>query len=151
MDKYKIEEIEEDFSKFRILSMALLQEEAKLQEIVRLVGRDSLSELDQLKLEITKSLREDFLQQNAFHEVDTYCSLPKQFKMLKLILSFYSEAQRGLEEGIYLNEILSLPVREKITRAKNISEKDLNSFDKIEKEIKEAVSKLIAEGGKPNA
>ena len=151
MDRYKEEEVDKDFPKFRIESMALLQEEAKLQEIVRLVGRDSLSEYDQLKLEITKSLREDFLQQNAFHEVDTYCSLPKQFKMLKLILSFYDEAQRGLKEGVYLNEILALPAREKITRAKNISEKELDSFDKIEEEIKEAVSKLIAEGGKPNA
>ena len=151
MDKYKEEEINKDFPKFRIEAMALLQEEAKLQEIVRLVGRDSLSEFDQLKLEITKSLREDFLQQNAFHEVDTYCSLPKQFKMLKLILSFYDEAQRGLKEGVYLDEILALPAREKITRAKNISEKELDSFDKIEEEIKEAVSKLIAEGGKPNA
>ncbi len=130
MDRYKEEEVDKDFPKFRIESMALLQEEAKLQEIVRLVGRDSLSEYDQLKLEITKSLREDFLQQNAFHEVDTYCSLPKQFKMLKLILSFYNEAQRGLKEGVYLNEILALPAREKITRAKNISEKELDSFDK---------------------
>ena len=151
MDRYKEEEVDKDFPKFRIESMALLQEEAKLQEIVRLVGRDSLSEYDQLKLEITKSLREDFLQQNAFHEVDTYCSLPKQFKMLKLILSFYNEAQRGLKEGVYLDEILALPAREKITRAKNISEKELDSFDKIEEEVKEAVSKLIAEGGKPNA
>lgn len=151
MDKYKEEEIDTDFPKFRIETMALLQEEAKLQEIVRLVGRDSLSELDQLKLEITKSLREDFLQQNAFHEVDTYCSLPKQFKMLKLILSFYDEAQRGIKEGVYLDEILALSAREKITRAKNISEKELDSFDKIEEEIKEAISKLIAEGGKPNA
>jgi len=151
MDKYKEEEVDRDFPKFRIEAMALLQEEAKLQEIVRLVGRDSLSEFDQLKLEITKSLREDFLQQNAFHEVDTYCSLPKQFKMLKLILSFYNEAQRGLKEGVYLDEILALPAREKITRAKNISEKELDSFDKIEEEVREAVSKLIAEGGTPNA
>lgn len=151
MDNYKGKEIDKDFPKFRIESMALLQEEAKLQEIVRLVGRDSLSEQDQLKLEITKSLREDFLQQNAFHEVDTYCSLPKQFKMLKLILLFYDEAQRALKNGIYLNEILNLPAREKITRAKNISEKELDTFDKIEEEIKEAVSKLIAEGGIPNA
>lgn len=151
MDKYKEEEIDRDFPKFRIQSMALLQEEAKLQEIVRLVGRDSLSEFDQLKLEITKSLREDFLQQNAFHEVDTYCSLPKQFKMLKLILSFYEEAQRGLKEGAYLNEILALPVREKITRAKNIDENELGNFDKISEEIKEEISKLIAEGGVPNA
>ena len=98
--------------------MALLQEEAKLQEIVRLVGRDSLSEHDQLKLEVTKSLREDFLQQNAFHEVDTYCSLDKQFKMLKLILFFYDEAQRAIKEGVYLNEILALPSREKNNKSK---------------------------------
>ena len=151
MDKYKEEHVDRDFSKFRVEAMALLQEEAKLQEIVRLVGRDSLSEHDQLKLEITKSLREDFLQQNAFHEVDTYCSLDKQFKMLKLILFFYDEAQRAIKEGVYLNEILALPSREKITRAKNISEKELDTFDKIEEEIKEAVSKLIKEGGTTNA
>ena len=151
MDKYKEEHVDRDFPKFRVESMALLQEEAKLQEIVRLVGRDSLSEFDQLKLEITKSLREDFLQQNAFHEVDTYCSLDKQFKMLKLILFFYDEAQRAIKEGVYLNEILALPSREKITRAKNISEKELDTFDKIEEEIKEAVSKLIKEGGTTNA
>ena len=151
MDKYKEEHVDRDFSKFRVEAMALLQEEAKLQEIVRLVGRDSLSEFDQLKLEITKSLREDFLQQNAFHEVDTYCSLDKQFKMLKLILFFYDEAQRAIKEGVYLNEILALPSREKITRAKNISEKELDTFDKIEEEIKEAVSKLIKEGGTTNA
>ena len=151
MDKYKEEHVDRDFPKFRIEAMELLQEEAKLQEIVRLVGRDSLSEHDQLKLEITKSLREDFLQQNAFHEVDTYCSLDKQFKMLKLILFFYDEAQRAIKEGVYLNEILALPSREKITRAKNISEKELDTFDKIEEEIKEAVSKLIKEGGTTNA
>ena len=151
MDKYKEEHIDRDFPKFRIEAMALLQEETKLQEIVRLVGRDSLSEHDQLKLEVTKSLREDFLQQNAFHEVDTYCSLDKQFKMLKLILFFYDEAQRAIKEGVYLNEILALPSREKITRAKNISEKELDTFDKIEEEIKEAVSKLIKEGGTTNA
>ena len=150
MDKYKEEHVDRDFSKFRVEAMALLQEEAKLQEIVRLVGRDSLSEFDQLKLEITKSLREDFLQQNAFHEVDTYCSLDKQFKMLKLILFFYDEAQRAIKEGVYLNEILALPSREKITRAKNISEKELDTFNKIEEEIKEAVSKLIKEGGTTN-
>ncbi|MBF1203022.1 MAG: V-type ATP synthase subunit A [Fusobacterium periodonticum] len=151
MDKYKEEHVDRDFPKFIVEAMALLQEEAKLQEIVRLVGRDSLSEHDQLKLEITKSLREDFLQQNAFHEVDTYCSLDKQFKMLKLILFFYDEAQRAIKEGVYLNEILALPSREKITRAKNISEKELDTFDKIEEEIKEAVSKLIKEGGTTNA
>jgi len=80
-----------------------------------------------------------------------FISLDKQFKMLKLILFFYDEAQRAIKEGVYLNEILALPAREKITRAKNISEKELDTFDKIEEEIKEAVSKLIKEGGTTNA
>ena len=101
MDKYMDENIDKSFSKHRISAMALLQEEANLQEVVRLVGRDSLSEVDQLKLEVSKSLREDFLQQNAFHEIDTYCSLPKQFKILKLILGFYDEAKKALNNGVY--------------------------------------------------
>ncbi|WP_022819431.1 V-type ATP synthase subunit A [Fusobacterium russii] len=151
MDQYMDQTIDKDFSKYRIRSMVLLQEEAKLQEIVRLVGRDSLSEEDQLKLEIAKSLREDFLQQNAFHEIDTYCSLPKQFKILKLILTFHEEAKKGLSKNVYLNEILSLPIRERITRAKNISEDSLSTFDEITEEIKKAIEKLIAEGGNSNA
>ncbi|WP_288729179.1 V-type ATP synthase subunit A [uncultured Fusobacterium sp.] len=151
IDQYMDNTIDSHFSSYRIQSMVLLQEEAKLQEIVRLVGRDSLSEEDQLKLEVAKSLREDFLQQNAFHEIDTYCSLPKQFRMLKLILSFYEEAREALSNNIYLREILSLPVREKIARAKNISEDALNTFDGIMKELKEAMKKLVAEGGNSNA
>ncbi len=151
IDQYMDNTIDSHFSSYRIQSMVLLQEEAKLQEIVRLVGRDSLSEEDQLKLEVAKSLREDFLQQNAFHEIDTYCSLPKQFRMLKLILSFYEEAREALSNNIYLSEILSLPVREKIARAKNISEDALNTFDGIMEELKEAMKKLVAEGGNSNA
>ncbi|AYV93849.1 ATP synthase alpha/beta chain, C-terminal domain protein [Fusobacterium necrophorum subsp. funduliforme ATCC 51357] len=151
IDQYMDNTIDSHFSSYRIQSMVLLQEEAKLQEIVRLVGRDSLSEEDQLKLEVAKSLREDFLQQNAFHEIDTYCSLPKQFRMLKLILSFYEEAREALSNNIYLREILSLPVREKIARAKNISEDALNTFDGIMEELKEAMKKLVAEGGNSNA
>ena len=151
IDQYMDNTIDSHFSSYRIQSMVLLQEEAKLQEIVRLVGRDSLSEEDQLKLEVAKSLREDFLQQNAFHEIDTYCSLPKQFRMLKLILSFYEEAREALSNNIYLREILSLPVREKIARAKNISEDALNTVDGIMEELKEAMKKLVAEGGNSNA
>src|SRR3712207_6082039 len=111
----------------------------------------SLSEVDQLKLEVAKSLREDFLQQNAFHEIDTYCSLQKQFRMLKLILTFYEEAREALANNIYLTEILDLPVREKIARAKNISEDALNTFDGVMEELKEAMKKLVAEGGNSNA
>lgn len=151
MDKFMDENINEKFSEYRIRSMALLQEEANLQEVVRLVGRDSLSEGDQLKLEIAKSLREDFLQQNAFHEVDTYCSLPKQSRMLKVILSFYDEAKKALDANIYLDEILRLPIREQITRSKNISETELEKFDTLVLDLKVAVEKLISEGGNSNA
>ena len=151
MDKFMDSNIDSKFSEHRIESMALLQEESNLQEIVRLVGRDSLSEGDQLKLEVAKSLREDFLQQNAFHEVDTYCSLEKQFKMLEVILGFYSEAKKALNEGVYLDNILNLDIREGITRSKNISENDLNKFDILKENVKTEIEKLISEGGNSNA
>ena len=151
MDKFMDENINKKFSEHRIQSMALLQEESNLQEVVRLVGRDSLSEADQLKLEVAKSLREDFLQQNAFHEVDTYCSLPKQFKMLNLILGFYDEAKKALDAGVYLDEILKIESREGISRSKNISENELEKFDELFETVKADIEKLISEGGNSNA
>ncbi len=146
MDKYLDEHVEASFSKNRIRAMSLLQEEASLQEIVRLVGRDALSESDQLKLEVTKSLREDFLQQNAFHDIDTYCSLEKQDRMMRLILNFYDKARTALEKKAYLKDLLSLPVRERIARAKNIEETNLIEFEKIEEAIETEVAGLL-EGG----
>ena len=151
MDKFMDESIDRKFSAHRIQSMALLQEESNLQEVVRLVGRDSLSEADQLKLEVAKSLREDFLQQNAFHEIDTYCSLPKQFKMLNLILGFYDEAKKALDAGVYLDEILKIESREGISRSKNISENELEKFDELFETVKADIEKLISEGGNSNA
>ena len=151
MDRFMDENINKKFSEHRIQSMALLQEESNLQEVVRLVGRDSLSEADQLKLEVAKSLREDFLQQNAFHEVDTYCSLPKQFKMLNLILGFYDEAKKALDAGVYLDEILKIESREGISRSKNISENELEKFDELFETVKADIEKLISEGGNSNA
>lgn len=147
LDRYMDEDVHADYSKNRIRAMALLQEEAGLQEIVRLVGRDSLSEADQLKLEVTKSLREDFLQQNAFHDVDTYCSLEKGYRMLSLILTFYDKTQKALEEGVYLDDMLKMPVRERITRAKNIPEDELDTFSSILQDLDEQTEKLIEEGG----
>ena len=151
MDKFMDESIDRKFSAHRIQSMALLQEESNLQQVVCLLGRDSLSEADQLKLEVAKSLREDFLQQNAFHEVDTYCSLPKQFKMLNLILGFYDEAKKALDAGVYLDEILKIESREGITRSKNISENELEKFDELFETVKADIEKLISEGGNSNA
>lgn len=128
--------------------MTLLQEESGLQEIVSLVGIDALSENDRLKLEVSKSIREDYLQQNAFHEVDTYASLDKQYKMLKLILLFKKEAERALKAGVYLNEILDLSeIRDKIARSKYIPEENLSRMNEIEAELKSAIDTLINEKG----
>lgn len=151
MDRYFDNQVDADFSKRRVEAMSLLQEESGLQEIVRLVGRDSLSEGDQLKLEVAKSLREDFLQQNAFHEVDTFCSLPKQDKMMELILAFYGEAREALSKGVYLNEVLALPVRDKIARAKYVTQDNLGEIDQIKSELKDEVSHLINQRGGHNA
>ena len=139
------------FSQNRKRAMALLQEESSLQEIVRLVGRDTLSEKDQLKLEVAKSIREDYLQQNAFMESDTYTSLTKQDKMLQLVLKFYDEGNRGLESGAYLKEISEMPVREKIARAKYMPESDLDKMNDILNEIENEVDNLINKGGSLDA
>ena len=141
------ENVSSDWSSLRTEAMALLQEESKLEEIVRLVGIDALSEGDQLKLEVAKSIREDYLQQNAFHEVDTYSSLKKQYKMLKLVLAFMHEGQRALDAGVYLEKILELEVRDRIARSKYIPEEELSKMDDILVELKESVDKLINEGG----
>ena len=146
IDEYLDGNVDSNFSDFRKQAMKLLQEESSLLEIVRLVGRDSLSDEDQIKLETSKSLREDFLQQNAFHETDTFCSLDKQAKMLDLILTFHKESLRALEEGAYVSEISKLAVREKITRAKNIPEDELQRFEEIKQEIKSQITDLVNGG-----
>ena len=148
IDAWMNENVSDDWSRLRGEAMSLLQEEANLQEIVRLVGIDALSERDRLKLEVAKSIREDYLQQNAFHEVDTYASLDKQYKMLKLILSFKVEAERALDAGVYLNKILALDeVRDRIARSKYIHEEELNKIDQISIDLKAEIDKLISEGG----
>ncbi|WP_455256956.1 V-type ATP synthase subunit A [Peptoniphilus asaccharolyticus] len=154
MDKYFDSEIDSEFSRNRKRAMALLQEESSLQEIVRLVGRDSLSEQDQLKLEVAKSLREDYLQQNAFHEVDTFCSLEKQNKMMRVILAFYDKGLEGIEDGVYLSEIEKMAVRERITRMKYVPEEEISSLDTIIEDIESEIRSLspnAEKGGTVNA
>lgn len=151
VDGWMDKNIGPEFSQNRQRAMALLQEESSLQEIVRLVGRDTLSEKDQLKLEVAKSIREDYLQQNAFMESDTYTSLAKQDKMLALVLKFYDEGLRGLDSGVYLKEVSEMPVREKIARAKYLPEEELNKIDDISEEITKEIDNLISEGGISNA
>ena len=153
VDAWMNKSISSEWSNLRIEAMTLLQEEASLQEIVSLVGIDALSESDRLKLEVSKSIREDYLQQNAFHEIDTYSSLEKQYKMLNLILLFKKEAERALENGVYLKKILNLDeVRDKIARSKYISEDNLDKMNDIEVELKATIDTLINnEGGVLNA
>lgn len=151
-DGWMNDNIDPEFANNRKKAMGLLQDESELQEIVRLVGKDTLSEEDQLKLETTKSIREDFLQQNAFHEVDTFCSLDKQNKMLKIVLDFYDEGLRALKSGVYLKEIASMPVRDKIARMKYIPEDEMKEqLDGIQTELKQSIDKLISKGGILNA
>ncbi|HZJ82395.1 MAG TPA: V-type ATP synthase subunit A [Clostridia bacterium] len=146
-DEWMDANVDPEFSSNRAKAMALLQDESSLQEIVRLVGRDSLSEEDQLKLEAAKSIREDYLQQNAFHEQDTYSSLKKQNLMLKMVLSFYDEGLRGLEHGVYLDKIEKLDIREKIARAKYLVEDNVEEINDIIAELKQNIDDLISEGG----
>ena len=144
VDEWMDKNVDERFSKNRVNAMKLLQEEASLQEIVRLVGKDTLSFEDQLKLEAAKSIREDYLQQNAFHEQDTFTSLAKQDKMLNMVLNFYYQAKRALESNVYINDILSLEIRENIARAKYLSEEEIGKIDEIDKEVVRKIEELIS-------
>ena len=151
VDNWMNENVAEDFGSLRLEAMTLLQEEASLQEIVRLVGIDSLSEQDRLKLDVAKSIREDYLQQNSFHEVDTYTSLNKQYKMLRLVMGYKREAQRALEAGVYLNDILALEeLKDRIARSKYIHEDEIDKIDQIFEDLKVAIEDLINKGGVTN-
>ncbi|HHY90609.1 MAG TPA: V-type ATP synthase subunit A, partial [Clostridiales bacterium] len=140
-------EVSEEWNRLVAEAMRLLQEEAELQEIVRLVGIDALSIRDRWTLESAKSIREDYLHQNAFHEVDSYSSIYKQYRMLKAILTFHHEGQKALDAGGSFKELTELPVREKIARAKYILEDNLDAFDQIENEIKQQTASVVSIGG----
>ena len=123
--------------------MNLLQVEAELEEIVKLVGYDSLSAPDRLSLEAARSIREDFLQQNAFDDVDTYTSLPKQYGMLRLVLQFYHDSKAALEAGVPIGAIFALDTREKIARAKYVPEEKVQAYlADTSRELEENMKKL---------
>lgn len=136
-----------NWSKLRLDAMNLLQEESQLDEIVRLVGVDALSDKDRLKLESAKSIREDYLQQNGFHEVDTFSSILKQYKMLYTILKFRVEAEKALDSGVDLTSILDLPIRDSIARLKYIPEKELSKIDQVLKDLDSEIQNLIEKEG----
>jgi len=140
--------ISRDYNRYRSDMMKILQEEAELEEIVRLVGVDALSPRDRVTLEAARSIREDYLHQDAFHDVDTYATLQKQFRMLKMILSYYYLAQDVVKKGADLKELFSLPVREKIGRAKYVPQDSVDSeFSQIEKELADQMDALVAKEG----
>ena len=139
--------VDEEWMKLRAKCMRILQEEAQLDEIVRLVGMDALSPENRLTMETAKSIREDYLHQNAFHEVDTFSSLRKQEYMLRLILTFDELAKEALEKNVDIEDVLELGVREQIGRAKYIPESEMNKFDEILAEIKSEMRALTDEGG----
>ena len=138
--------VDEDWEKQCAAAMRILQEEASLDEIVRLVGMDALSQEDRLTMETAKSIREDYLHQNAFHEVDTFASLKKQHKMLRLILLSDELGRDALARRVDIEDILALPVREEIGRSKYIPENEMQKLDEIENKLKQAMAALISEG-----
>ncbi len=146
LEEWYIDNVAEDFNSLKGELRFVLQEESQLNEIVRLVGMDALGARDRLTMETAKSIREDYLHQNAFHEVDTYTSLDKQYKMMKLILGYYHTALDALEQGVELADLLNLPVREQIGRSKYIEETHIDRFDEIERNIKKEINSLISRG-----
>jgi V/A-type H+-transporting ATPase subunit A len=130
-------------------ALAILQQEAELEEIVRLVGLDALSPDNRLIMETAKSMREDFLHQNAFHEIDTYSSYEKMVKLMEVILHFHDLADEALKNKVQILDIASLPVREDIARAKYITEENLQEFDalkdRVTKSFQELKEKVLAE------
>ena len=129
MEKWFNEEVDSGWMNSRQEMMSLLQDESKLNEIVQMVGMDALSPADRLKMEAAKSIREDFLNQNSFDEVDTYSSLRKQYLMMRLVMSFYEKAKAALEKGANVEDLIAMPSREPIGRFKYTPE------DKIEDEF----------------
>ncbi len=136
--------VKTDWYKLRGRLMALLQEEAELEEIVKLVGMDALSAPDRLKLEAARSIREDYLHQNAFDDTDTYTSLNKQYLMMELILAFYDKSAEGLDKGAAIEKIVSMPSRERIGRFKYTPENNIDSeYTEILAELDSDVDRAV--------
>jgi V/A-type H+-transporting ATPase subunit A len=154
LDEYWDARFDDEWSGLRVEAMSLLEEEDQLREVVRLVGIDALSREERMVLETAKSLREDFLHQNAFHEVDTYASMDKQFRMLKTIVKFHHAGMEALKKGAPMNDLFNLKVREQIARMRYLEEKQIDDINKLENVIKEQINAIVpdvsAEGGEQN-
>jgi len=140
--------IADNWEELRTQTMILLQEESELEEIVRLVGVDALSLEDRLKLEVARSIREDYLHQNAFHEIDTYTSPEKQAGLLGLIMKYYELAKGALKAGVDFSKIMGVKSKELIGRAKYVEEQDVSEeYKKIDKQLVKEIHELVEEGG----
>ncbi len=143
MGKWFEENVDEKFMTDRQKMMTLLQEEAELDEIVKMVGMDALSAGDRLKMEAARSIREDFLHQNSFHEVDTYTPLHKQFLMMELVIAFYEQSSEALRQGATIKHILSMDVREKIGRFKYVLPENVDTeFENIQKSLAQELESI---------
>ncbi len=140
--------VSSDWMECRGRIMQLLQEEAELEEIVKLVGMDALSSPDRLKLEAARSIREDFLHQNAFHETDTYTSLEKQHMMMNLVLAYFDRSMEALENGAKIDDIVNMPVRERIGRFKYTeTDKIKDNYDDILTTLNKELENTVSKGG----
>ena len=126
-----------------------MQEESRLNEIVQLVGVDSLSQKDRVTMNTARSLRQDYLQQNAFDDVDTYTSRTKQYRLLRNILSLHDKMQEAIKLGAYYNEIMegTTQLREQIARSKYISEEELDKLEIIHQDIDQTIQEIVEKGG----
>ncbi|MGQ9602096.1 MAG: V-type ATP synthase subunit A [Candidatus Bipolaricaulia bacterium] len=145
LEPYYLEKVGREWLELRREAMRLLQIESELEEIVRLVGVEALSPGDRLALETARSIREDFLMQNAFDEIDTYTSLRKQLRILKLIIKFHELGREAISRGVPIERLLELPIREEIARAKFIPEGRLEHFAELEQELEQQFEELSRE------
>lgn len=136
--------VADDWISDRQKLMSLLQDEAELEEIVKMVGMDALSASDRLKMEAARSIREDFLHQNSFHEIDTYTSLEKQLLMMRLVIGYYEKSREALEQGASIQGLIRMAVREKIGRYKYTNEADIEKeYQLVSEELTKEIAKLI--------
>lgn len=146
MESWFNNEVESDWMELRAKIMLLLQDESELDEMVKLVGMDALSAPDRLKMEAARSIREDFLHQDAFHEVDTYTSLKKQHLMMQLVLDFYNISKEGLSKGASVERLVNMAIREQIGRFKYIPEDQLDTeYSSILNILNQQVQAIIAQ------
>ncbi|MDI6781562.1 MAG: V-type ATP synthase subunit A [bacterium] len=143
IEKYMSSEITPDWTEIRQNAMNLLQREGELNEIVRLVGMDAISNEDRLTLETSRSIREDFLHQNAFDAIDSYTSFAKQYQMMRIILDYHKIASDTLKKGIRIDDVLNLPCRQEIIRMRNIPEDQLSGFELIRERMIEQLKGLL--------